>query len=259
LLDVHSDVDLETAFSAERRILVIEECERTYVRSIGGFDGVRYLIHLIHRTAPTTLWVIVMNDKASRVLNAAVQIFRVFSHRINAMNVSRRDLENAILERHRLSGLKLQFAAPPPGDPRVTRLKKWMGLQDSPQKLFFDSLYQQSEGVFRSAFELWVSSIERVEGETVKIRQPLDPAFNRFRNELAQEDQFALLLIQEHGSLTQEEMARVLSEESSMSRSRLDRLEALGLIEPDPEHPGFRVRPEASRFTNDLLRRANLA
>jgi len=97
-----------------------------------------------------------------------------------------------------------------------------------------------------------------VEGECVRIRQPLDPAFNRFGRELAQEDHFTLLAIQEHGSLTREELAEVLCEGLDHSRSRLDRLFALGLIEDDPEHPGMRVRPEAQRFTNDLLRRANL-
>jgi hypothetical protein len=34
---------------------------------------------------------------------------------------------------------------------------------------------------------------------------------------------------------------------------------ALGLIEHDPEHPGMRVKPEATRFVNDVLRRVNLA
>jgi hypothetical protein len=69
-------------------------------------------------------------------------------------------------------------------------------------------LLQQSEGIFRSAFELWLSSIERVEGDTIHIRQPLDPSFNLFRSELAQEDHFTLLVIQEHGSLTQEGVGR---------------------------------------------------
>ena len=87
-----------------------------------------HLIHLIHRTAPTTLWIIVMNDKASRVLDAGAQLSRAFSHRINAMSVSWDDLEKAILERHRLSGLQLEFAPPPAGDPRVSRAKMWMGL-----------------------------------------------------------------------------------------------------------------------------------
>jgi len=192
------------------------------------------------------------------VADAAVQFGRVFSHRINAMNVSRTHLENAIYERHRLSGLRLEFAPPPEVDPRISRVKQWLALEDSPQKLYFDSLFQQSGGVFRSAFELWMSSIERVEGETLKIRQPLEPAFAQFRSELAQEDHFTLLAIQEHGSLTQYEIAEVLQEAEEVSRSRLDRLVALGLVEKDPEHSGLRVRPEATRFTNDMLRRVNL-
>jgi DNA-binding MarR family transcriptional regulator len=97
-----------------------------------------------------------------------------------------------------------------------------------------------------------------VEGETLKIRQPLDPAFSRFRSELAQEDKFTLLVIQEHGSLTADELAEVLCEKRDHSSSRLERLSALGLIEPDPDHPGLRVHPEAQRFVNDLLRRTNL-
>lgn len=90
------------------------------------------------------------------------------------------------------------------------------------------------------------------------IRQPLDPSFGRFRSELAHEDHFSLLVIQEHGSLSQDELAQVLCEPYDASSSRMERLAALGLIEPDPAHPGSRVRPEAQRFVNDLLRRANL-
>jgi len=239
-------------------VLILEEAERIYLRKVDGFAAAHHLLHLIHRTASTTLWIIVMNDKSYRVLDAGTHLHRVFSHRINAMNVSRVNLENAILERHRLSGLRLEFAPPPAGDPRISRAKRWIGLEESPQKLFFDSLFQQSEGIFRSAFDLWLSSIERVEGDTILIRQPLDPSFNRFRSELAQEDQFTLLVVQEHGSLTQEELAEVLCEPPDTSRGRTERLSALGLIEPDPYHPGLRIRPEAQRFVNDLLRRANL-
>lgn len=259
LLDLPSRADLETAFKSKRRILMIEEGERIYLRKVGGFHGAEHLMRRIQRTASTTLWVLAMNDKAFRVLCAGTQFSRAFSHRINAMSVSRADLENAILERHRLSGLRLEFAPPPAGDPRVSRARNWLGLEASPQKLYFDSLYQQSGGVFRSAFELWSSSIERVEGETLKIRQPLEPAFASLRNELTQEDLFTLLGIQEHGSLTYEEAADVLYEDLDVSRTRMERLIALGLIEADPEHPGLRVRPEAYRFTSDVLERVNLA
>ena len=259
LLKLSPRADLEAAFKAKRRILMIEEGERIYLRKVGGFQGAEHLMRRIQRTAPTTLWVLAMNDKAFRVVNAGIQFSRAFSHRINAMSVSRTDLENAILERHRLSGLRLEFAPPPAGDPRVSRVRNWLGLEASPQKLYFDSLYQQSGGVFRSAFELWSSSIERVEGETLKIRQPLEPAFASLRNELTQDDLFTLLGIQQHGSLTYEEAAEVLYEDLEVSRTRMERLSALGLIEADPEHPGLRVRPEAYRFASDVLERVNLS
>jgi hypothetical protein len=258
LLQLPPDEDVEAALQAQRRILILEETERIYLRQIGGFAAAHYLAHLIHRTASTTFWVIVMNDRSFRVLDSATHLHRVFSHRVNAMNVSREDLEGAILERHRLSGLRLEFAPPPAGDPRVNRAKRWIGLEQSAQTLFFDSLFQQSAGIFRSAFQLWLSSIERVEGETLKIRQPLDPAFGLFRSELTQEDHFTLLAVQEHGSLIQSELADVLSEPRDLSYSRLERLSALGLIERDPDHPGLRVSPQAQRFVNDLLRRTNL-
>lgn len=258
LLGLPPDGDLEEAFSSKRRILMIEEGERIFLRKVGGFDGASRLMHWIQRTALTTLWVLAMNDRAFQVLSAGAQFSRVFSHRINAMSVSRSDLENALLERHRLSGLRLEFAPPPAGDPRISRVRHLLGLEESPQRLYFDSLYQQSGGVFRSAFELWLSSIERVEGETLKIRQPLEPAFAPLRGELQQEDLFTLLIIQEHGSLEYGEMSEVLCEDSETSRARMDRLVTLGLVDKDPEHPGFRVRPEAHRFVNGVLRRVNL-
>lgn len=246
------------AFNSRRRILMIEEGERIYLRKVGGFEGANRLMQWMQRTAHTTLWIIAMNDRAFQALCAGAQFSRVFSHRINAMSISRADLENALLERHRLSGLRLEFASPPASDPRISRIKTWIGLEASPQRLYFDSLYQQSGGVFRSAFELWLSSIERVKGETLKIRQPLEPAFASLRGELQQEDLFTLLVIQEHGSLEYEEMAEVLCEEVEASQARINRLMALGLVDKDLDHPGFRVCPEAHRFASAALRRVNL-
>jgi len=258
LLGLSPDADLQAAFDSKRRILMIEEGERIYLRTVGGFQGACHLMHWIQRTALTTLWIIAMNDRAFQALCAGAQFSRVFSHRINAMSVSKIDLQNALLERHRLSGLRLEFAPLPMTDARISRIRNWLGLEESPQRLFFDSLYQQSGGVFRSAFELWLSSIERVEAETLKIRQPLEPAFAPLRGELQQEDLFTLLVIQEHGSLEYRELSEVLCEQVEVSRARIDRLAALGLLDKDPEHLGFRVRPEAHRFANAALRRVNL-
>jgi DNA-binding IclR family transcriptional regulator len=67
-----------------------------------------------------------------------------------------------------------------------------------------------------------------------------------------------LLSILQHGSLTSGELAQVLREPERVSRMRLKRLVTLGVVEPDPEHPGIRVDPEAHRFVSGLLQGVNL-
>jgi hypothetical protein len=241
-----------------RRIVILEEIERTFLKTIGGFDAVRRLQELIQSTASSTFWILALNDFAFLLLDQAVGFGASFSHRINAMSVLRGDLVKAILQRHNLSGLRLSFAPPPPGDPRINRMRRFLGIEDDPEEIFFDSLYEQSGGIFRSAFELWQSSIQRVEAGKVLMKQPLVPDFGPLRRGLTQIDHFSLLSIQQHGSLTAEELSLVLLEPASSSRLRLERLAALDLVAPDPDHVGLRVRPEAQLFVNDLLQRLNM-
>jgi hypothetical protein len=257
LLGCQPGDDLLAAFSQRPRVVIIEEAERTFLRTVGGFEGTRALTAWIQRTASSTLWLIAANERGCQLMDVATGFSQVFSHRINAMSVTRANLEQAILARHRLSGLRLRFAMPPAGHPHVSRLRNSLGWEDAPQSLFFDSLHQQSGGIFRSAFQLWLSSVERYEGEYVDIRHPLSPIFSPLRQHLLQPDHFSLLAIQQHGSLTPPELSEVLRDSPAESAARLERLQAMGLIESDPTDPGLRIRPDALVFVNDLLRRLN--
>ncbi len=258
LFQIPEPANLLSTLATGQRIVILEEFERTFLRTVNGFDSIRYLLQLIHPTASSTLWILVLNNRCFRYLDAAVDVSRFFSHRINAMAVSPEDLEKAILQRHNLSGLRLKFAPPRPEDPRVGRLRNWLGVQRDAKQLFFDALYAQSGGVFRSAFELWQGCIENVEDGVIELRQPLAPDYRSLRNELVQMDHFTLVAVLQHGSLTGLEVAQVFCEDVETSRSRLERLQALAILEPDPLHPGMRVRPEARHFVLDTLHRVNL-
>jgi hypothetical protein len=202
--------------------------------------------------------VLSLNDSALRYLDVAVDLGGYFSHRVNAMSVKEEDLINAIMQRHNLSGLRLKFSSPPPEDPRVSRMRQWLGIERDPEKMFLDALYEQSGGVFRSAFELWQSCIERVEAGIVEMRQPLIPNYSSLRFALNQMDHFTLVAIMQHGSLIDREVAEVLSEPVNDSRLRMDRLHAMEILEKDPIYPGSRIRPEARRFVMEALIRVNL-
>ncbi|NWF85703.1 MAG: hypothetical protein HXY18_17950 [Bryobacteraceae bacterium] len=253
LLGGNSGEPLEALLHSARRVIVLEEVERVFLKAFGGFDPARRLLELVQLSARTTLWVLVLNVHASRLLDGALRWNGFFSHTINSMSVWREDMVRAILQRHNLSGLKLTFAAPSAGG-----LRRRFGLEPDPQEAFFDSLYEQSGGNFRSAFELWQSSVDRVEGGTIHMRQPLAPDLAPLRRELNQEDHFAVLSILQHGSLTASELAKVLLVPEPAARVQMERLRSLGVIDADPEHPGLRIDPEAQRFVLKLLQSVNL-
>lgn len=250
--------ELQSALLQKRRVVMLEELERTFLRKINGFEGLRSFLNLISSTSRTTLWILSINETSFRYLDAAVPLRQSFTHRVNAMSVRPEDVSNAVLHRHYLSGLRLEFAPPPGKDPRVSRVRRFLGLEEDPQQLFFDGLYQQAEGIFRAAFELWQDSIERIEGGAVHMRQPLAPDYRPLLRELTMEDLFMLQAVLQHGGLTVEEAAECLRIAVEDSRRRLEKLTSLEILEAEPLHPGLRIRPQAGRFVRDALHRQNL-
>ncbi|HVB33841.1 MAG TPA: ATP-binding protein [Patescibacteria group bacterium] len=259
LFHLPAGADLTTALNQEQRVAVIEEFERSFLRCMNGFGALREFLRLVGATSGSTLWVLSLNQLSFRYLDASLGLSRNFSHRVNAMSVSQEHMVEAILQRHTLSGLRLRFAPAPPGDPRVHGLRRFFGLERSSQQVFFDALYRQSEGLFRSAFELWLGSIGRVEGGVVHMVQPLDPSYSRLEAELKPDDLFTLQAILQHASLAAEEVAEVFGIGVEEARSRLERLLALEILEPEPAGPGLRVRPQAGCFVRDTLARQNLS
>jgi len=250
--------DLRLALTQQRRIIILEEAERAFLRHVNGFEGLRALLSLISGTSRETLWILSLNRVSFRFLSAAAGLDRYFSHQINAMAVEPQDLTNAILMRHNLSGLRLHFAAPASRSWPIEQARQLLGLQEDRQQEFFDTLYRQSEGVFRSAFELWRRYIDRVEGGILYMRSPVPPSYGSLASHLTREDLFTLQAILQHGSLTPQEHAVVFALSEIQSRNRIESLADRDLLEPDPQAPGWRVRPEAGYFVRRTLDAENL-
>ncbi|MCC6590215.1 MAG: ATP-binding protein [Bryobacterales bacterium] len=258
LLDLPQGEDLEHALLAKKRIILIEELERTFLRKMNGFEGLLELLSIVSRTCRSTLWVLCLNQTSYQYLEAAIGLGGFFSHRINAMSIGPGQLKNAVMLRHNLSGLRLHFPDTEESNGRVERLRRFLGLQPAPEEQFFDSLYRQSGGVFRSAFELWQHYMDRVEAGVLYMRQPNLPDLDPLIAQLREPDLFALQAILQHGSVTVEEHAELFECSHRESRVQLERLENLECLEPDPAGPGLRIRPEAGRLVRIALARRNL-
>lgn len=258
VLQIPEEDDIVETLSGRKSIVVIEELERTFIRRMGGFDGLRELLSIVSATTPSTFWVLGINEHAFAYLNAATGMSRYFTHRINAMAISPENLKKAILLRHNLSGLRLKYPAVDDSDPRIDRVRRALGLEQNAADLFFDSLYYRSEGIFRGAFELWQQYIERVEAGALTLQLPPDYSPEGLIAQLNQDDYFTLQAILQHGSLTAAEHAAIFECPPAESRIRLQRLVSLECLQPDPGGPGLRICPEVRRVVHTALHRVNL-
>jgi hypothetical protein len=250
--------ELDHQLKSEKRLIILEEAERTFVRCIGGFSGLRTLLNLISETSRHTLWILSLNETALLYLTRIVAMEEYFSHRINAMAVPPEHLRNAILLRHNLSGLRLHFEELSSLNSRSKKIRDLLRLEKDTEGVYFDSLYRQSEGIFRSAFELWQQSVDRVEGGVLYMLNPPNPSYDEMISRWTTDDAFLLQAILQHGSLTPEEIALIFDYSLERSRSRIGKLIAWEILEPDPNNPGFRIRPEAGRIVREALYRQNL-
>jgi hypothetical protein len=253
LLDIQEQISLVEGIESKRRVIVLTGVERAFLRSIGGFEAVRALVQLIHATSSSVFWIVALDARCFELLAAAVDFGDFFSHRINVMGLPSEVIERAILQRHALSGLKLSFP-----EPRRHALQTALGWTGNPQKAFFAALHRNSGGIFRSALELWLSSIESAEDGVIRLKEPVASNYRAFRHELGPADQFTLLSLEQHGALTVSELATVLFESEQVSRTRLDRLIRMGILEWAPERPEVRIRPQAQRTVEELLESVNL-
>ncbi len=257
LIGIDDSSQLETSLAAQRRVIVLEDLERAFLRQVGHYAAVRALQRLI-AAGSATLWILVINKVAFRFLDSAVGLGHSFSHRINAGRVDSTVLREAILHRHDLSGRPLEFSSP------VSKYKgpAWFGAMDSvnarPENKFFEELAIESAGVFRAAFAIWLGHVDAVNPDSVVIRPLVSQKVSEVAGHLDSDNLFALMALMQHGSLTAEEHATIFQQRLTSSQAQLDELLAREIVQPDPARPGFRVRPEALRIVQESLYHRNM-
>lgn len=249
-LQVESD-HLSNFLNEQRRVAVLENVERAFLRRAGSLDAVRALQQLMAATRQSTFWILSINEASFKFLDAAVDFAASFSHRINSTSAKRDELRDAILLRHHASGLKLHVL---PGKPESGLRKRNSDLE----AIFFDALAKQSAGVFRSAFDIWLDQIDRIDSGILYVRPLIAPDLSPVIKALSLDDLFSLVALMQHGSLTRAEHASVFQQSLSASQSQLDGLLGREVIEAGPNDVSFRVRPEARRFVRAALFRRNL-
>lgn len=258
---------LQAHLNSERRVIIVEEFERTFLRHVGHYDAVRMFGQMLNATAGSVFWIVALNQVAFQFLDAALGLGQAFSHRISAGTATPDEIRQAILVRHNLSGLRLRFEppataggdAPDAGRRLVTgRVLRAIGIRDSAERSFFEVSARQAGGIYRTAFNIWLGHIAGIEDGLLTVKSPAPADLAAVIADLTLADLFTLVALLEHGSLTPAELATVFQQPLATSRAQIDELVAREIVAPDPGRAGYRVRPEAMSVVQEALFRRNL-
>lgn len=202
------DALAEEIFNSSESIadaVAVDNLEHVYLRVAAGTDLVERLLTLMAETADKVFWVGGVTTSAWQLIAIAepTAVSQVNVLDLEPLNAS--ELREAVMTRHRRSGLAVRFQEP---TTRVHRIRRWFsrirdeeGFQAQLEARFFDSLHRTSSGHLPLALYQWLSTVDFESGEGVSVPLPSRPNFSVL-DSLTLTQNFSLKAFLEHRTLT---------------------------------------------------------
>lgn len=199
------DIIRITLENTSKRIVIIEELEEIFLRTVTGFDNLNRLFEVFTKTNKKILWICTCGLYAWNYLIKTSHINDFFSSVILIENLSDNQIEEIIFKRHAISGYRLEFI------PRKEDLKS-KSLQKMPpekkQEYLKDKYFEILNRIAKSNIALaqlfWLRSIASLSQEKIEVSLKIDQDFS-FLEKLEDEKIFTLMYILIHNDLTIEE------------------------------------------------------
>ena len=241
-----------------RTVLVIEDLHNAFIRSMHGFEALRAFWTLMSSTKENLFWVVSTSRYSWNFFEKMSGASQYFSHIHDVGQLNSDQIREAILERHRSTGYRLEFV---PGDAeRNTRtFKKLLGDKEQSQtylqESYFEKLSDVSEGNLSIAILIWLQSIRDFDRETFRIA-PLE-IIDMDKIEVPERNvMFLLAALVLHDRLNEEELAMALHQGVTECRLMATRLKSKGLLVEGKN--GFQMNQLVYRQVIRLLKRRNV-
>lgn len=232
---------LETPPSSLPRLVILEGAQHLHLRVPEGALLLERFLAFATRTQPQVFWVLSMTSSAWQLARKRCPASFADLERIELAGLSASELKQAVMSRHRLSGLPLEYVEPRTGrNLLLGRTRGARGSHKHQQQIeadYFQRLHRTSLGSIRLALFHWLRSADfrTVEG-SLQV-QPLEP-LQPFAGALDIDQSFALKAILDHGTLTAAEYCEVVRIPLPQGRHLFHALCDLRVIEPAPGGPG---------------------
>ena len=277
-LDSLADRVLEASPGSVPSFVILEATEHLHMRAPGGGGLFERLLTFMSRTEARVFWIAAMTSTAWQLVEKRAPAFVHDIERVTLERLSPEALRQAILARHRLSGLPLRFAEPHDRGAvlrRRARRLRGSGNQESLiESDYFQRLHRVSRGSPRLALFYWLRSADFASTAGSLLVQPLNTLESGIEN-LDRAQSFALKAILDHGTLTSDEYCEISRTSGPESLHILRSLEECRVIETVPDmarekppvkkaagdnaaRPRYRIRPLMIGAVSAHLRSRNI-
>lgn len=253
-LDDLSSVVFDAPAGTVPDAITIDNLEHLYLRVPKGTDVIERLLTLMAETEPRIFWMGGITSSAWQLVETAEPTAISQVDVVELDQLAESGIREAVLLRHRRSGLPLRFEEPAVGRRmlrrRLRRLRDREGYDDLLADDFFDRLQKTSSRNLRLAFFQWLVSADFGQGEGVVLRPPERPDFSVLEA-LGITQNFTLKAFLEHRTLTLAEHDRVFRVQRQESYQIFESLQNRHLIEPVVTSDG-EDQPTRSEIQEDL-------
>ncbi len=241
---------------APKRVIIIEDLQNLYLRSVSGFVALRALFELINNTHQQVFWMVTANIYTWQYLSRTINIKDFFSYQIELQEFSEQQIVDIILKRNRISGFTVHFLA----DEQKSTQKKLSKMDEEEQqaylqKEFFTSLNSFAKSNVSMALLFWLMSTREVDENVITINTFKKPDFS-FLTALSADKVYILQALVLHDGLEMEQLAITLNITMSQTKMHLIALMEDGILFQRKQV--YLVNPIVYRSVINLLKSKNL-
>ncbi|HCH63281.1 MAG TPA: hypothetical protein DFR83_10780 [Deltaproteobacteria bacterium] len=218
-----------------------------------GLSGLERLATIILRSHRA--WILVGTPEAWRTAQRHTSLGAVIGAVVQPGPLSARELEQAILGRHAMSGMTVEFRIDDLLGFRLRRaVRSGTSKSRLDQRAWFDYLHDSCGGRLSDALRLWLTAITQVDEAAGRIVVgPIPAAITPTLDGLSDTDLLLLRRALASSQLLAEDLARTSTDSLASARGRCQRLAGRGLLEESPN--GFRLPRTLVSPVRDQVRR----
>ena len=202
----------------EKKIIIIENLQRLFVRKVDGFAALKVYFEIVSRTNQNIFWLSTCTLYSWIYLDKTIHILDHFGYVVELKKLNEQQITDLVSKRHRVSGYKIEYVA----DENTLKSKSFKKIPEDERqtylrKKYFSDLNRFAQSNITLALIYWLRSAREIVNDIIKIGSPPELDYSFLEN-LSNDKMFALAVLLIHDGLRIEDHSKIFNVTLSQSK-----------------------------------------